>query len=75
MNLGPTEDIFALRSLGESTWAKAFLNKEMVITNWRKLIDKFCDNCGAALAKDEETCPKCGTRYRPQGTRTRSENS
>ena len=63
LNIGPTEDIFALRRLGDSAWAKAFLNKEMVITNWRKLIDKFCDNCGSPLAKDEETCPKCGTKY------------
>jgi hypothetical protein len=64
LNIGPTEDIFALRRLGDSVWAKAFLNKELVITNWRKLIDKFCDNCGSPLAKGEDTCPKCGTRYR-----------
>ncbi len=63
LNIGPTEDIFALRRLGDSMWARAFLNKELVITNWRKIIDKFCNNCGSPLAKDEETCPKCKTRY------------
>jgi len=62
--LTPAEDRFALRKLGENIGPEIFLNREITLSNWREMIDKFCEKCGAPLAKDEDSCPKCRSEYR-----------
>jgi len=58
------EDRFALRNTGENIGAEIFLNREITLSNWKEMVKKFCDKCGTPLAKDEDSCQKCRSKYR-----------
>jgi formate dehydrogenase maturation protein FdhE len=54
---------WTLRSAGKNNGTEELVDKRMMFSEWKRMAGRFCGQCAAQLADDEDFCPECGVKW------------